>query len=474
MTDFAKSLEKYIYRSTLTESQLAKISGFNRSYIALIKNGQRVPADMEKVRRLITALNLSPYEYDTLWKEYLKARYGEENFELQSQIVNFIEGFEHQPRISIMSNYQHEIPDIKSVNNRMDLDYMVKAVVENEALRENGKLRLIVQSDFEFLFNLLPCVYRNSSRLTIEHIVCLEGGMAENKGLLYNLKFFGKMIPIILSEKESRYHIDYYYDKVTSHFASSVLMPYVVISSDCVINISVDLNHALISKDVDVIGLYNLLFDLRKRECRPMLHSIGENDEYLELCQEKPKEPVEAVYSIGSQPCFGLLDIESMIFKYINRDRIEAAYQFQKLIQENKRFVSDEKMSIISYFSKVGLKSLMEDGIVKEVPRELYTALEVEDRKKLIEMLIEAIEAGWYTAFLLDDNCISYPENLIITAKEMTSVNIFYLPENNESRFALQEQSLSKMIYDFLVDFGKSTYVLSKEETLKYLKKIIR
>lgn len=474
MTDFAKSLEKYIYRSTLTESQLAKISGFNRSYIALIKNGQRVPADMEKVRRLITALNLSPYEYDILWKEYLKARYGEENFELQSQIVNFIEGFEHQPRISIMSNYQHEIPDIKSVNNRMDLDYMVKAVVENEALRENGKLRLIVQSDFEFLFNLLPCVYRNSSKLTIEHIVCLEGGMAENKGLLYNLKFFGKMIPIILSEKESRYHIDYYYDKVTSHFASSVLMPYVVISSDCVINISVDLNHALISRDVDVIGLYNLLFDLRKRECRPMLHSIGENDEYLELCQEKPKEPVEAVYSIGSQPCFGLLDIESMIFKYINRDRIEAAYQFQKLIQENKRFVSDGKTPIISYFSKVGLKSLMEDGIVKEVPRELYTALEVEDRRKLIEMLIEAIEAGWYTAFLLDDNCISYPENLIITAKEMTSVNIFYLPENNESRFALQEQSLSKMIYDFLADFGKSTYVLSKEETLKYLKNIIR
>ena len=90
MTNFAKSLEKYIYRSALTESQLAKISGFNRSYIALIKNSQRVPADVEKVRRLIAALNLSPYEYDSLWKEYLKARYGEEKFELQRQIVNLL------------------------------------------------------------------------------------------------------------------------------------------------------------------------------------------------------------------------------------------------------------------------------------------------------------------------------------------------------------------------------------------------
>ena len=30
MTDFAKSLEKYIYRSTLTESQLAKIDVYKR------------------------------------------------------------------------------------------------------------------------------------------------------------------------------------------------------------------------------------------------------------------------------------------------------------------------------------------------------------------------------------------------------------------------------------------------------------
>ena len=60
MTNFAQSLAKHINKSSMTESQLAQISGFNRSYIALIKNGQRIPADMEKVRKLLEALNLSP------------------------------------------------------------------------------------------------------------------------------------------------------------------------------------------------------------------------------------------------------------------------------------------------------------------------------------------------------------------------------------------------------------------------------
>lgn len=89
-------------------------------------------------------------------------------------------------------------------------------------------------------------------------------------------------------------------------------------------------------------------------------------------------------------------------------------------------------------------------------------------------MLIEAIRAGWYTAYLMDENCIRYPENLIVTTKEMTSVNIFYLPDKNESRFALREQSLSKMIYEFLVNFQKSTFVFNKDDTLLYLENLIR
>ena len=123
-------------------------------------------------------------------------------------------------------------------------------------------------------------------------------GGVEREELLYNLKFFEKLVPVILSEKELRYHIYYYYDKVNSHFASSTLMPYVIITSDYVINISVDLNHGLISKDREVINLYSHLYDMRKRESRPMIQKLGANAEYIGLCQEKPESHPETIYSI--------------------------------------------------------------------------------------------------------------------------------------------------------------------------------
>lgn len=48
MSKFSEHLDKCISNSGMTENQLAKMSGFNRSYIALMKNGQRVSPDTEK------------------------------------------------------------------------------------------------------------------------------------------------------------------------------------------------------------------------------------------------------------------------------------------------------------------------------------------------------------------------------------------------------------------------------------------
>ena len=82
MSEFSQALECGIYKSGLTENQLAKISGFTRSYIALMKNGQRVSPDTVKLKKLLEALSLSAYEYENIWNAYLKARYGEDTYKM--------------------------------------------------------------------------------------------------------------------------------------------------------------------------------------------------------------------------------------------------------------------------------------------------------------------------------------------------------------------------------------------------------
>src|SRR5574344_1171725 len=94
MSRFSEQLEYYILKSGYTEVQLAQVSGFNRSYIALMKNGQRVSPDIDKMKRLFEALHLTLYEYEELWDAYLSARLGDDVYRKNKEVIRFLESFQ--------------------------------------------------------------------------------------------------------------------------------------------------------------------------------------------------------------------------------------------------------------------------------------------------------------------------------------------------------------------------------------------
>ena len=471
MSKFSQALEKHIYKSGLTENQLAKISGFTRSYIALMKNGQRVSPDTQKMKKLLEALSLSPYEYDEVWKAYLKARYGDQTYELHSSIVSFIEGFGRIPKISIKSTLRHEIPNVRTIDNRIDLEYMVKAVVEQEALNKCGFIQIIMQQDFSFLFNLLPSVCRSNPNLKVDHIICLEGKDPQNTDeLSYNLKVLERLLPVVISSPENGYEVYYYYDRMSSHFSHSTLMPYLVMTSEYIISISGNMEYAVVATDPDIHRLFNVLFRERKKMCRKLMSKISAGSNYFEYCMKHHPDS-EKIYTIGSQPCFGVFPVDAMVKKYMAGKNEKLLGMFLTLLKQNRESYSSAA-GVVSYFTKSGVEKLMEKGLVEELPGELYTSIERKDRKALLEMLITAVKNGSYEAYLLDEQKFSYPPELIMTAYSFTVVNILYMSQNQENRFALEEQSLTRMIYSFLEELQIGTYVYEKNETLAWLESV--
>lgn len=471
MSKFSQCLEKYIMRSGLTENQLAKVSGFTRSYIALMKNGQRVSPDMVKLKKLLEALNLSPYEYDEVWKAYLMARYGDRIYELRTNMISFIESFGRVSKISIKSSFNHDIPQVKTIDNRMDLEYFVKAVIEQEALKDAGYVKMIVQEDFSFLFSILPSVCRSNPALHVEHIVCLEGNdMINLEEQSYNLKTLGKLLPILLSGNENGYEIYYYYDKVSSHFSTSALMPYLILTSDYAINISTNLEYAMVSTDAESHQLFTQLFENRKKICRKMLEKISTGARIFEHYSSH-RPDAEKVYTIGSQPCFGMFPVDAMVQKYFSAGDAALMEAILEVLRQNREIYSSMQ-NITSYFTKEGIIRLMEDGLVEELPREIYLPLEVQDRKALLKMLIMAIKSETYEAYMLDGHKFAFPQELWMTAYSFTKVDVIYMSDKTEARFILEEQSLARSIYDFLTDLKAGTVVFSPEETLEFLEDI--
>lgn len=473
MSEFSQALECGIYKSGLTENQLAKISGFTRSYIALMKNGQRVSPDTVKLKKLLEALSLSAYEYENIWNAYLKARYGEDTYKMHMCAISFIESFGRISTISIKSDFFHDIPDINTINNRMDLEVFVKAVLEQEALTEGGYVRMIMQEDFSILYTMLPSVCRSNSKLKVEHIICLEGADGDDaKNRIRNLEILKMLMPVFLAGNENGYDVYYYYDKISSHFASTVLMPYMIMTSRYVINISVDLEYAVVSREKDTHWLFEQLFIQRKKSCRKMINRIPTGINIFEFyAQNRPQS--DQIFTIGSQPCFGTFPVDSMVHNYLTDDNRGAINMLLNVLEDNRRLYGGMKL-VTSYFTKSGIRRLMEDGIVDELPKEIYTSLYYGDRCQLLKMLIHAIKSQNYEAYLLDDQKIIYPHQLLISAYSMTDVNVVYMSEHTEARFALLEQSVTRILFDFLQGMKETSIAASKEETLAYLESFLK
>ena len=467
MSEFSQALEKYIYQSGLTEKQLAKISGFTRSYIALMKNGQRVSPDTVKLNKLLEALGLSPYEYEQIWNAYLKARFGEHSYILQKNVVSFIESFGRISQISIPSDFHYHIPAIRTINNRIDLEIFLKAVVEEEARKPDGYIHMVVQKDFSFLLNLLPPLYRSGNAIKIEHILCLEGAGEPQSGPGYNLQSLGAIMPALLAGYDNGYEVYYYYEKISSHVSSSTFMPYMLMTSKYIINISTDYEYAVISTEAETHQLFEQLFSQKKKSCKRMLQGVTTGANLFEY-YARSRSSSEVIFTIGSQPCFGVFPVDAMVKKYLASKEASYLNTMLTFFEEN-RSIYEGLQGLVSYFTKDGIDTLMEQGLLTELPREMYISLQPKDRLELLKMLIQGIKSGRYKAYLLDENKFLYPSELIISAYSLTAANIIYMSQARNARFALEEQSITRILYSFLEELKMSTLVYSPEDTLDYL-----
>ncbi|MGN1139886.1 MAG: hypothetical protein ACI4TF_01670 [Oliverpabstia sp.] len=443
MSKFSEHLGQCIIGSGMTENQLAKVSGFNRSYIALMKNGLRVSPDTGKMMKLIDTLNLPPYEYDEIWSEYIRARMGDSIYERNQAVIDFLESFNNSSDVFIRSSHRHEISDVKTVNNRMDLEYLIKAVMEQEALDPKGYIRIIMQPDMPVLKSTLPEICKNNKNLRIDHIICLDHppGGGYQKDELYNIKMLKFLIPVLIFSNNENYRIYHYYDQVTSHFSSASLLPCVVLTNHYVINMNASMNKGLMIKDKEIIEFYDNLFRELKQGCRILLKWIKSKENLCKYFDSKNKTE-NIIYTASQQPYIGELKMEN-------------------------------PAKIISYCTKKGLRLFAEkDTKVKEQGNHSASS-NGNNRLLLLRKLLDALKHEKYELYFMEENKINFPKALHIYSCGLTEAVFIYDSKKDNIRFVLKEKSFTKILSEFFRDFMKTPHVSSLEETIRYIEQLI-
>lgn len=474
MSKFSGHLDKCISNSGMTENQLAKISGFNRSYIALMKNGQRVSPDTEKMVKLLDALALQPFEHDSLWSEYIQERMGKDRYKVVEAIKDLIESMGSNLNISVKSQYHHEIPDIKTIDNIMDLNYMIKVVIEEEARKEDGKLYLIMQPDKKGIFGWLPGICKNSPGLKIEHIVCMERDQESNeKDQVYNIQILKELFKMMLADENFNYEAYYYYDRIVSHFDTAALMPSAVITSEYVINIAADFEHALVLHDAEIIQYYQELFRKHKQKCKTMFRKVPNYMDAFEFYDHNTEWKEEKKYVLAAQPCFGILDSEEMVKKYAKSADQKVVALIQKWLANRYSEFQTKQTHMVCYATKEGLRRFAEQGIVDEIPEELYHKLERKDSVHLLKNILEMMAKGKYDIYLVDDQEIHLPQEVYFSSLNESAMYIMYLGKKKQQRFLLNEKRIAKLLVDFLTDFPQFPYSHDKERSVVFIEELI-
>ena len=475
MQEFHKLLTRFINEKNTTIYTLAKNTGIERSYIQKMKSGARIPGEKSTILKLAKGLMLTANESAQLVQAYSIAKMGEGKYYQRMFVQNIISSFaEVQAKNSlilecntqnnlVMSNDYEHISGVSAVHK------VLRAVMEIEASKEDGCIRIIAQPSFSYIYD---CISTLNSSTNVENIITLYKQDNDNT-INYNLDVFQKLVPLFFSCPH--FHPFYVHDHVDTIFNDTTVLPVTIITSDYLLRIANDCKQALLVRDEKIRQLYLASFDKKKLNSKPIFDTISaEPEQYFANTAALMDFDGEANYNIMYQPC---------IIPYIPSDTVNACINTDVLTSEMLSQINEYLYNLSTcrntfqmVFTEEGLDMFLRTGKIVEIPHFMLRANPTKkQRLEIIANFIAAMEDGRAVAHIAKPNLFAIPKPIVITAYSKQQVIIHHFDESGSIHiFRLEEISLVNAFHDFLMWIQDCDLVYTQEESLEILQNVYK
>lgn len=471
MSKFSERLRDIIEKNNVKIYTLASQSGVDRTLIHKYLNGQRLPTTESVVRKLSASLLLSPEDNEQLLQSYEISKMGECAYAQRKLVKEFYDQFDPTPSLifdrPLPVNRLQLIYKEETVYGRSEVNQLVQDILLAEVGLKSGRIAVVAQPEYSFLFETMALLGMQNSSLVIDHIICLENSKGDQNSL-YNLKCLQAMMPILVSG--CAYHPKCYYDNVSAHFGQANIMPYIIITSNNIIRITYDMSSALVSNSPQFIEIYQKLFDQRKTSCCQMafnLRSICGDVKYLyRMCSKS--NCIEFYFSTAPY-LLPYMD-DKILDPYEtanNRSLFPVISEYLKFVRSKEFRTSFKNI----YFTKEGTDKFLETGRLSEPFCEYYSPIKCADRYRILQAMYDDSQKGIYHPLLIDSDKINIPENLstyVITGG--TTCFVLDSSLNQQKSFVVTEESVFLSFNDFFTYLPESSMVYSFTDTLSFLK----
>lgn len=468
MSKFSEHLESLVQarvdKEQATVYGIARSSRIDRSTLYKFMSGERLPANNEVLGRLLEALRLSPTQEKELRGAYAIARMGETRYLCRQNTLAFLNFFEQNRPIDpsksqdLLQGFNGSLPQegARVYTGQVEVNNLVQMVIGVEAAREHGEIRIIAQPEYEYLVHMLSSLTLGRP-CAVHHILCLENETPQEDNQ-YNLNCLRAAVELCLAQSD--YHPYYYYDNILSHFKNSHLLPYLILTSACAVQLSYDHQYAVCLHGAAYAAFFRQIFNETREHAKPLISKLETAPESLDFYGAIQQKFGPPRYSCACDPCLlPSLDrdtAQKYILEIPNRDAILDAF-CAYVEQQNDRL---RQRGVTAYFTMEGLDAFCRTGRIWQVPHCVYAPLEPCDRAALLRRYLEQQKSGFQIRLLRPDR-LSMPRGLEIAEFQDNHIAFVYARSTEQHAVVfLHEKSLSACFEDFF------TYI--KEDNLAY------
>ncbi|HEX2986519.1 MAG TPA: helix-turn-helix transcriptional regulator [Caproiciproducens sp.] len=453
MPTFSEELQKLIRERDTKIYVLAASSGIDRTLIHKFIKGERLPSGRNVVEKLSSVLLLTPEETKKLTESFYFSKMGAQVYARYRLVADLLGRLQQALPTGNPSEYFDPPPfppHCSEAYGSLCVNGLVKTVLEQEASKPAGRIRMIVQPEYRFLYDILSLSAANHRELKIEQILCLESSYTGDDSF-YNLRCFQTVLPVLLSGCD--YRLGCYYDKVSCHVNSMSLLPYMILTENTAIRISYDISYAFLSHDPDYLSFCSNAFEGLRSKTSPVfgllsLQSPGDTASVI-------KEYGEPDSICSRSPSAAFFIPESL--------RTEGA-------SSEKQPAHPSARAKTLYFMESGLDDFLESGETPGFMADPDPYPDFQSRRALLNDLCKSAAAGSCYPALINPELLSVPKQVCILSFQNAAAFIFPCRGGFQACI-LKEKSLLYAFQNFFQNLADSSFVLTGEETLSVLKK---
>lgn len=335
--------------------------------------------------------------------------------------------------------------------------------------KADGKIALLLQPDYDFLFQMLSAAAPTCGGVSIQHLFCLSNTrqFTEDKKLC-NLEYLKKILPLFINDLD--YQVFYYYDNIDAHFQSFNGFPCLIITEDQAVLCTADYQSGIYVRDPEIIVLLWNLYEKYKSGSSSLFQPVKSLVEQCRVLGNMGWDQNPG-YCLQTDPCLIPYITPEMAEKYVitdeeNRDSVLSF--IRSFIQSRSAMFPSENTHV--FHTKKGIEKFLSTGRLSEIGEDFCRPFSPEDRIRLLRSLCETCKTGHH--FLLKGSLEILPPDFNLCVNASGGYLLFCNARGRQIYLLFQEPFFINIFIDYLASLNEK-YFYSTEEHLAYLESVL-